>query len=69
MSEKSEQKKQFIVDKARGVFAEKGYKNVTMKDIVDACGISRGGLYLYFSSTQELFLEVLGTEVKDPGCH
>ena len=67
MSEKSEQKKQFIVDKARGVFAEKGYKNVTMKDIVDACGISRGGLYLYFSSTQELFLEVLGTEVKDPG--
>lgn len=44
---------------------EKGYKNVTMKDIVDACGISRGGLYLYFSSTQELFWEVLEAETKE----
>ncbi len=64
MSEKSEQKKQYIVDTAREVFVEKGYKNVTMKDIVDACGISRGGLYLYFSSTQEIFLEVLEAERK-----
>ena len=67
MSEKSGQKKQYIVDTARGVFVEKGYKNVTMKDIVDACGISRGGLYLYFSSTQELFLEVLGSEGAETG--
>ena len=59
MGEKSEQKKKYILDKARAVFSEKGYKNVTMKDIVDACDISRGGLYLYFSSTEELFLEVL----------
>ena len=59
MGEKSEQKKKYILDKARVVFSEKGYKNVTMKDIVDACDISRGGLYLYFSSTEELFLEVL----------
>ncbi len=67
MSEKSGQKKQYIVDTARGVFVEKGYKNVTMKDIVDACGISRGGLYLYFSNTQELFLEVLGADGAEPG--
>ena len=59
MGEKSEQKKKYILDKARAVFSEKGYKNVTMKDIVDACDISRGGLYLYFSSIEELFLEVL----------
>lgn len=67
MSEKSGQKKQYIVDTARGVFVEKGYKNVTMKDIVDACGISRGGLYLYFSNTQELFLEVLGSDGAETG--
>ena len=66
MSEKSGQKKQYIVDTARGVFVEKGYKNVTMKDIVDACGISRGGLYLYFSNTQELFLEVLCADGAEP---
>ena len=51
MSDKSVQKKKHILDTARKVFQEKGYKQVTMKDIVDACEISRGGLYLYFSST------------------
>ena len=54
MSEKSAQKKRYIVETAREVFIEKGYKNVTMKDIVEACEISRGGLYLYFSSTNEV---------------
>lgn len=62
MSEKTEQKKQLIIDSARGVFVEKGYKAVTMKDIVEASDISRGGLYLYFSSVEEVFLAVLETE-------
>lgn len=44
---------------------EKGYKDVTMKDIVEACGISRGGLYLYFSSTKEIFAEVLAMESQE----
>lgn len=59
MSDKTEQKKQMIIDKARDVFATRGFKNVTMKDIVDVCEISRGGLYLYFNSTEELLLTVL----------
>ena len=49
MSEKSVQKKNFIIETAKNVFVEKGYKNVTMKDVIEACDISRGGLYLYFS--------------------
>lgn len=62
MSDKSAQKKKYILETARNVFVEKGYKDVTMKDIVEACNISRGGLYLYFSSTKEIFLEVLKLE-------
>lgn len=62
MGEKSQQKKKYIIEKAREVFIEKGYRSVTMKDIIDACDISRGGLYLYFPSTQEIFLEVLKRE-------
>ncbi len=62
MGDKSVRKKQYIIEKAREVFAQKGYKDVTMKDIVDACQISRGGLYLYFDSTRELFIEVLNKE-------
>ena len=64
MGEKSVQKRKYIIDKARTVFSEKGFKNVTMKDIVDACEISRGGLYLYFSSTDELFLSVLSDDIE-----
>lgn len=59
MGEKSVQKKKYILETARKVFVEKGYKNVTMKDIVEACEISRGGLYLYFDSTEQIFMEVL----------
>lgn len=65
MGEKSLQKKRFILETARKVFMEKGYKNVTMKDIVEACEISRGGLYLYFGSTAEIFMEVLRMETEE----
>ena len=67
MGKKSERKKQYIRETARKVFIEKGYKNVTMKDVVEACQISRGGLYLYYASTQELFLDVLKMESEDTG--
>lgn len=65
MSDKSSEKRKLILKKARQVFSEKGYKDVTMKDIVDACEISRGGLYLYFESTSQLFKEVLKMESED----
>ena len=65
MGEKSVQKKQHILDTAREVFAEKGFKSVTMKDIVEACEISRGGLYLYFDSTEQIFLEILKMESQE----
>lgn len=67
MGAKSQQKKQYIRETARRVFMEKGFKNVTMKDVVDACGISRGGLYLYYGSTSELFIDVLEMEAEDSG--
>ena len=65
MGEKSLQKKKYILETARKVFMEKGYKKVTMKDIVEACDISRGGLYLYFDSTSQIFLEVLKLESQE----
>ena len=62
MGERSLQKKQFILEKAKEVFVEKGFRSVTMKDIVDACEISRGGLYLYYGDTEQIFLEVLAAD-------
>ena len=65
MGEKSIQKKKYIVETARKVFMEKGFKKVTMKDIVEACDISRGGLYLYFENTSQIFTEVLKLESEE----
>lgn len=65
MGEKSIQKRSYILETARRVFVEKGFKRVTMKDIVEACEISRGGLYLYFESTSQIFLEVLKLESEE----
>lgn len=59
MGEKAEQKKVYILEQAEKIFAEKGFKNVTMKDVVSVCNISRGGVYLYFNSTDEIFEEIL----------
>ncbi len=65
MGEKSAQKRKYILDTARKVFVEKGFQSVTMKDIVEACEISRGGLYLYFESTEQILLEVLRMEADE----
>ena len=65
MGEKSIQKKKYILETARKVFMEKGFKKFTMKDIVEACDISRGGLCLYFENTGQIFLEVLKMESQE----
>ena len=65
MGEKSLQKKKYILETARKVFVEKGFKSVTMKDIVEACEISRGGLYLYFENTEQILMEVLQMEAAE----
>lgn len=64
MGAKSEQKKLYILEVAKQVFVEKGFRTVTMKDIVEACEISRGGLYLYYNNTAEIFRDVLKMEAK-----
>ena len=59
MSSKGIQTKAFIKNKAYHLFAEKGFTKVTMKDICEACDLSRGGLYRHYGSTQEIFEAIL----------
>lgn len=59
MGLKSINKKNFILETAREVFARKGYANTTMKDVVAACDVSRGGVYLYFTDVKDLFEAVM----------
>lgn len=59
MKTKGEKTKQFIKEQAAILFASKGFKNVTMKDICDVTKLSRGGLYRHYNSTEQLFLEII----------
>ena len=52
-------KREYILEKSKDIFTKKGFTSVTMTDIIDACDISRGGLYLYFSSVDEIFIEMI----------
>lgn len=59
VSLKGEKTKQDIRKKAYQLFAEKGFKVVTMKDICERTGLSRGGLYRHYESTEQIFLEIV----------
>ncbi len=59
MGKKGIQTKGLIQENAYLLFAEKGFAAVTMKDICEVCGLSRGGLYRHYGSTKEIFEEIL----------
>jgi TetR/AcrR family transcriptional regulator, transcriptional repressor for nem operon len=42
---KSEKTRQFIIEKAADLFNQKGYNGTTLQDIMDATGLTKGGIY------------------------
>lgn len=54
-----------IVDAAAKVFAQRGYHATSIEDLIAATGMTRGGLYHYTASKQELLLSVVG-ELMEP---
>ena len=53
--EYKEEARRKIMDAALHVCAVKGYHDATMDDVADSIGVSKGTLYLYFKSKEELF--------------
>lgn len=62
MGEKSANKRLMILEKAKDIFSKQGYAKTTMNDVVNACEISRGGVYLYFDNIKDLFEAVMNYE-------
>ena len=54
-----DEKKERILSTALEVFFRYGYRRVNMKEIADAAGISRQGLYLYFPSKEDVYREAV----------
>lgn len=51
-----EARRRSILDAARVVFREKGIAGATMDDVAQRAELSKGALYLYFASRDDLFL-------------
>ena len=54
-----QQRRQDILEAAKKVFADDGFDNANLDDIAARCELSKGSLYYYFASKEELFLSVL----------
>lgn len=52
-------KQEKIIQFAQQLFLEKGYFSVSVQDIIDASGISKGTFYNYFHSKSDLVLALL----------
>ena len=59
MGNKKEQTREMILEASYPLFAKDGFNKITMKDICEATGLSRGGLYSHFSGTGEIFEAIL----------
>jgi len=62
MGSKGAKTKEKILQEAYLLFAQKGFKAVTMTDICEKTGLSRGGLYRYYSGTEQIFSEIISKE-------
>lgn len=54
-----EQTRERILDAAEKLFAEKGFYETAMDEIVQAAQISKGGVYFHFPSKEKLFFALL----------
>jgi AcrR family transcriptional regulator len=57
-------KRRQIVEGARQVFMSQGFDAASMGEIARVAGVSKGTLYVYFKSKEELFEAIVGQQCK-----
>ena len=57
--EYKEKAKRNIIETGAQVFLEKGYHKTKMDDIAERLGVSKGAIYQYFRSKEQLFFDVM----------
>ena len=63
--EKGNRKKRELQNALKMLAIEKGYANVTMKDIGKYVGLSVGGLYHHYHDVEKIFEDLLASETSD----
>ncbi|MFS0785548.1 TetR/AcrR family transcriptional regulator [Shouchella sp. 1P09AA] len=59
MRQKNHNKEIDILMTAKHLFSLKGYKGTSMQNIAETSGLSKGTLYLYYKSKEDLFISIL----------
>ncbi|KRG13740.1 hypothetical protein ACA30_14680 [Virgibacillus soli] len=59
MRKRDSEKEKHILITAMKLFSSKSYNRTSMQEVADICGISKGSLYLYFKSKEDLLLNIL----------
>ncbi|MBM4423800.1 MAG: TetR/AcrR family transcriptional regulator [Chloroflexi bacterium] len=54
-----------ILSAAQTLFLDKNYADVTMTEIADAAGVTKGALYHHFPSKESLYLEMMHADLKE----
>lgn len=62
---KKTEKRDYILECARRVFAKRGVTGATMQEIAIAAGVSKGALYLLFESKDALYYQLVATVIDE----
>lgn len=54
-----------LLASARSAFLAKNYADVTMEEIAEAAGVTKGALYHHFESKEALYLEMMHVDLED----
>jgi AcrR family transcriptional regulator len=67
LEDKKEWTKKAIIKAAKKVFLERGYVNTTIEKIAAEARVSKGAIYLYFPSKDDLYMSLLVPVMQDLG--
>lgn len=59
-----EQRKRAILKASRKLFLERGFKQVTVLQIAQKAELSKGAIYLYFRSKEEIYIQILLNDIE-----
>lgn len=65
LTQRGKERRNQLMDFAAARFAENGYHPTSVAEIVEGLGVGKGVFYWYFSSKEELFIEILRTAQTD----
>ena len=54
-----EERPKELLEAALNVFAERGYRSTRLDDVAEAAGVTKGAIYHYFDTKEELLLSVI----------